>query len=443
MSFRAKIFLCVAFVCICNAAGEYPYRRRDNRSSHPAPVNITKMVSQIQERVSAMSTMDHNQLNKLASIENKLSQLNSSAIAHLESIRLQQQETSHQLQNLDYMQRSVQSAVGDIRKDIDTLRLAMESKQDEAEPHDVYPRQADFGQTANETQSISQRLDSLGLLLVSTRTSVGLIEKTLSQFNSSLAKLTQLTRHHPNNFPQPQYPQVYNSYGPPPPPPAFDSEPSSCAQASLPQTGIQKLLLHPQSEPFYALCESAEQGGWTIIQNRFDGSTNFNRGWEEYKSGFGNLAGEFFIGLEKLHALTASTLHELQIVLVDFNNEMRTANYNLFAIAGEKEFYALQILGNYSGNAGDSFTFQAGNKFSTFDNDNDGWVEGNCAQAHTGAWWYAACEMSNLNGQYLRGEVDTSRALQGMYWETFHGPTYALKSVQMKIRPVDQRDNAY
>ena len=41
-----------------------------------------------------------------------------------------------------------------------------------------------------------------------------------------------------------------------------------------------------------------------VIQNRFDGSVNFLRGWSDYKYGFGNMASEFWLGLEKIHMIT-------------------------------------------------------------------------------------------------------------------------------------------
>lgn len=114
--------------------------------------------------------------------------------------------------------------------------------------------------------------------------------------------------------------------------------------------------------------------------------------------------------------ITNSKLHELYIVLEDFDGATKHARYSQFAIGSENEDYALNILGAYSGTAGkskkishipfrtyfmndfchpgDSLTYHAGSKFSTFDVDNDVWLEGNCAQSHTGGWWYNSCDTS-------------------------------------------------
>lgn len=88
---------------------------------------------------------------------------------------------------------------------------------------------------------------------------------------------------------------------------------------------------------------------------------SFHRGWDEYKIGFGNIdGGEYWIGLDKLHELTISRPHELLIELEDFDGVKRTARYSHFAVGNEEEWYALILLGKYSGDAGDSMSYHAG-----------------------------------------------------------------------------------
>lgn len=112
---------------------------------------------------------------------------------------------------------------------------------------------------------------------------------------------------------------------------------------------------------------SGDAHGWIVIQNRFDGSTDFFRSWTEYKNGFGNIAGEFWLGLDKIHELTSSQIHELSIEMEDFGGVKMHARYSGFAISGEANSYALSVLGKFSGDAEDSLKIHAGMKFSTFE----------------------------------------------------------------------------
>ncbi|ESO01653.1 hypothetical protein HELRODRAFT_140925, partial [Helobdella robusta] len=52
--------------------------------------------------------------------------------------------------------------------------------------------------------------------------------------------------------------------------------------------------------------------GWLVIQQRIDGSLSFNKSWASYKSGFGIYYRNFWLGLEKMHQLTASADYRLR-----------------------------------------------------------------------------------------------------------------------------------
>ncbi|XP_060658646.1 fibrinogen-like protein 1 [Drosophila nasuta] len=187
----------------------------------------------------------------------------------------------------------------------------------------------------------------------------------------------------------------------------------------------------PGIDAFSVPCDSRLAGsGWTVIQRRMDGSVDFNRNWTDYREGFGDLRGEFFIGLDKLHLITKSQTHELYIYLRDFDDEERYARYDNFYLGDEDEFYKIKSIGSYSGDAGDSLDYHKNMKFSTSDWDNDG-DPGHCAQTYKSGWWFKACFMSNLNGLYDRNA--NKSATSGVKWN--HWSYSSLKFVQIMIRP--------
>ncbi|XP_046805397.1 ryncolin-1-like [Lucilia cuprina] len=209
--------------------------------------------------------------------------------------------------------------------------------------------------------------------------------------------------------------------------------PKDCAAATActKRSGIYKIKVEQYStEPFYVACDSeTEAGDWLIVQKRQDGSEDFYRNWQDYENGFGDIEGEFFIGLKKLHALTTyNGLQELLIVMEGAKNSKAFAKYDAFAIGNGTVAYELKRLGKYSGTAGNSLQIHVGMKFSTKDHDNDK-SNGSCANNYTGAWWYKNCHESNLNGKY--GENTNSK---GINWKAFRGFTESLSYVKMMIR---------
>lgn len=141
------------------------------------------------------------------------------------------------------------------------------------------------------------------------------------------------------------------------------------------------------------LCNSDIAGpGWTVIQQRINGQEDFQKNWNEYKDGFGNFEGDFFLGLEKIHRLTSEQPHELYIQLKRFDGSTFYGKYNEFAISNEYDKYKLTKLGTFEGNTSDELRDLKDMKFSTYDRDNDLWVDGNCASHYRqGGWWYKVC----------------------------------------------------
>ncbi|TMS18053.1 Tenascin, partial [Larimichthys crocea] len=128
--------------------------------------------------------------------------------------------------------------------------------------------------------------------------------------------------------------------------------PTDCSQELL--NGIKasgEVEIFPQGKlgkPVMVYCDmETDGGGWTVFQRRKDGSVNFFRGWKDYTKGFGDLSGEFWLGLDSLHNLTTMTRMNLRVDLRD-KDESVYAEYSTFEVA--KRNYRLTV-GGYSGTA--------------------------------------------------------------------------------------------
>ena len=86
-----------------------------------------------------------------------------------------------------------------------------------------------------------------------------------------------------------------------------------------------------------------------VFQKRFEGSVDFYLSWNDYKYGFGDVNGEFWLGLEKIHALTSDDNNMLRVDLEDFGGNTRYAEYNMFDVTSENDKCKLN-LGSYSCN---------------------------------------------------------------------------------------------
>ncbi|XP_035677019.1 ficolin-2-like [Branchiostoma floridae] len=234
-------------------------------------------------------------------------------------------------------------------------------------------------------------------------------------------------------------PGVCNCNGINPPEPNATSSPvilKDCDElfkAGYSSSGVYTIRPVASRDPFQVYCEMTGRVGWTVFQKRFDGSVHFANDWEAYKNGFGDLNGEFWLGNDKIYQITNTRSYRLKIDLENWSSETVFAEYATFYIEDEAEKYRLQV-GTYSGTAGDSLSWHDNYRFSTHDQDNDGYGN-HCAITHggRGGWWYRACEYSNLNQPYKHGGEGTDH--YGIQWNQWTAHRYSIKSSVMKIRP--------
>ncbi|XP_005099183.1 angiopoietin-1 [Aplysia californica] len=202
-------------------------------------------------------------------------------------------------------------------------------------------------------------------------------------------------------------------------------QPQSCASAK----GLGPLPVVSLSSGQLVVCDMVmDEGGWIVIQRRASADVDFFRGWEEYKNGFGDLSGNFWLGLEKIHQLTSQGRYEIRIDF-RFQGKNYFASYDNFSLSGKTENYKIQISG-FSGNVSeDSMAYHNGMAFTTKDRDND-LSSRNCANRYHGAWWYNDCHHVNLNGLW----GSKGRGWTGLRWGSVTSDD-SVSFSEMKIHP--------
>ncbi|KAL7851912.1 hypothetical protein SRHO_G00176970 [Serrasalmus rhombeus] len=135
-------------------------------------------------------------------------------------------------------------------------------------------------------------------------------------------------------------------------------------------------------------------------------------GKRTYKNGFGNLSGEYWLGLETMFLLTYANKYELSVDMEDFEGGSAYAQYSSFSVDSETLRYMLHIKGYINGGA----------------------------DTYSGGFWYGywPCHYTNPNGQYKLGNVGSSYT--GVMWGCWRGYNYSLKTIVMKIRRVSLDD---
>ena len=173
-------------------------------------------------------------------------------------------------------------------------------------------------------------------------------------------------------------------------------------------------------------------GGWTVIQRRVDGTTSFYLNWADYKRGFGSLTGNFWLGNDNIHRLTATGSTVLRVDLEAWDGKTAYSVYGKFVVDDESKKYRLSAADYDQSSTADDSLYRNNKKFfCTKDRSNLPVQDENPAHFLGGGWWYHIDTRTNLNGRYLVNVV----GLDGMYWGSWAGILRSLKRSEMKLRP--------
>lgn len=89
-----------------------------------------------------------------------------------------------------------------------------------------------------------------------------------------------------------------------------------------------------------------------MLQRRQTGSISFNRQWNDFKTGFGFLGSEFWLGNEKIAYLTNQKQYQLRLDITNSAGQAYFVTYDQFRISDEWEEYSLSSLTNFEGTDG-------------------------------------------------------------------------------------------
>jgi len=175
------------------------------------------------------------------------------------------------------------------------------------------------------------------------------------------------------------------------------------------------------------VCSVADCTARLIQQN--DGYGSMNRSWAEFKVGFGDASGNYWLGNDLLSQLTANYRYKLRFDLQqNGTGNWYYAEYSTFRVLTEADNYTLQVDG-FSGNAShDALTgLHNGLQFSTFDRDNDQHSSLNCAAWIGGGFWWRRCGGCNVNG---------ARSTDRFYWHGLvsGGPDLQLSRMWLQCK---------
>ncbi|XP_072030012.1 uncharacterized protein [Amphiura filiformis] len=177
--------------------------------------------------------------------------------------------------------------------------------------------------------------------------------------------------------------------------------------------------------PIDVYCDmKTDDGGWTVFQKRKVGSVEFNRGWEDYKSGFGYVGSEFWLGNEHIFAITNQNDYEMRIDIQERDGTKHFITYDLFRLGDETSDFRsyLESSSNSPGNCQDVFQLgmkdgrikdsqiSASSRYESRHAAVNARLDRPARDGSFGAW----CAKVNDANQWIQVDLDVSRLVAGV-----------------------------
>ena len=183
-----------------------------------------------------------------------------------------------------------------------------------------------------------------------------------------------------------------------------------------------------------------DDDGWIVWLRRVDNTVSFDRDLAEYKRGFGNVTGNYWMGLDQLHCLTNSADYMMRVDTEGYlPGENKWFEYRTFKVGNEQTSYRLTLHDqNPSSTLGGHMFWNTNMKFTTRDVDNDRMSNINCAdQSGGGGFWYngpgGGCSPVTATSP-IGKQGQSGKDVMHYYRAVAHHSWGALKTLVMKMK---------
>lgn len=153
---------------------------------------------------------------------------------------------------------------------------------------------------------------------------------------------------------------------------------------------------------------------FSTIRRNIGGATIFSKSWQQFNNGFGNTSDHYWMGNEQLCLVkNLSCTCSLQVEIQHLDNDGSGAasvrvthflTYESFSVAGETDGYTLHQGRPVDGNATSGLVSQTGQRFSTWDVDDDADALVGCARVFGAEWSYGKGKTRRLTQRLVRND---------------------------------------